>query len=183
MNLQQGTTVYLRHVTKADAPQILHSVNDEEIRYFTGTHGTFTLAQIEQHIEKCAVDDTRVDFVVCLTETDEVIGEGAIVEIDEDNQLAYYRIAMFPHILGKGYGTEATKLAIRYTFDVLKLNRLQLEVYSHNARAIRSYEKVGFLYEGTRREVLLWDGKYSDEIIMSILRKDYITMDRKFQRI
>ncbi len=171
--LQKGIHVYLRAVEEKDAADILASVSNEEIRYMTGTKAVFTIDQIKQHIQKCRLDDSRVDFVVCLHETDEVIAEGAILEIDPDNQLAYYRIAIFPQFVGRGYGTETTKLAVQYTFETLQLNRLQLEVYSHNPRAIRSYEKAGFQYEGTRREVLLWNGQYSDEIIMSILYKDY----------
>lgn len=172
--LIKSDAIYLRSPRKIDAEVICKAVNNDEIRYLTGTTSTFTSEQIERHMEKCALNETRVDFVVCLIETDEVIGEGAILEVERENNLAYYRIAMFPEFIGRGYGTETTRLAVDYAFDILKLNRLQLEVYTHNPRAQRSYEKVGFKKEGTRRQVVKWQDHYFDEIIMSILRAEWI---------
>lgn len=172
--LIQDEVLYLRTVTPQDAEAIHASVIEPEIRYLTGTRSLFTVEQVRQHIVNCAEDDSRIDFAVCLREDDTMIGEGGIVEIDLSNKLAYFRIAMLGmNNTGKGYGTRAIHLAVRYVFDVLKLNRLQLEVYSHNPHAKRSYEKVGFQVEGVLRETLLWDGVYSDEIIMSILKKDH----------
>ena len=74
---------------------------------------------------------------------------------------------------GKGYGTEAIQLVLAFVFEELRLNRLQLEVYSHNLRGIRAYEKAGFKQEGILREALFYNGQYSDEIIMSVLRSEY----------
>ena len=78
-----------------------------------------------------------------------------------------------PAYRGKGYGTEAMRLLLRYAFDVLNLNRLNLNVVSHNDRAIRSYEQVGFRYEGTQREVLCEENQRLDIVDMGILRKDW----------
>ena len=74
---------------------------------------------------------------------------------------------------GKGYGTEALKLLEDYAFNVLGLERLQLDVYADNARAIRCYEKAGFVHEGTRRHAAMADGKYTDVRMMAVLREEY----------
>jgi len=50
---------------------------------------------------------------------------------------------------------------------------LELEVYDFNPRAIHVYEKAGFVREGVRRDVLLWDGVYQSAIVMSILKPEY----------
>lgn len=171
--LIEDDLLYLRAITLADAEAIHASIIEPEIRYLTGTRSLFTIDQVRQHIIRCENDASRIDFAICLHENDTMIGEGGIVEIDIVNQLAYFRIAMLGiENTGKGYGTRAIRLVIRYVFDVLKLNRLQLEVYSHNPHAKRVYEKAGFKVEGVLRDALLWDGVYSDEIIMSILKKD-----------
>lgn len=77
-------------------------------------------------------------------------------------------------LTGKGYGTEAIALVLAFVFDELKLNRLQLEVYSHNERGLRAYEKNGFKREGVLREALYLNGAFSDEIIMAVIRRDYL---------
>lgn len=58
-------------------------------------------------------------------------------------------------LIGKGYGTEVIKIVLRFVFEQLKLNDLQLEVFNHNICGIRAYEK------GERRNltsilILLW---------------------------
>ena len=76
-------------------------------------------------------------------------------------------------LTSKGYGTEATKLAQKFAFEVLKLNRLELEVFSHNIRGIKAYGKAGFKIEGILRQAHHINQTYSDEIIMGILKEEY----------
>lgn len=166
--------IYLRPVKAEDAQLFLDHTEDEEIRYMTGTKARFSLEQIQDHIEQIQQDDTRYDFTICLYVTDQLIGELSVLDIDQGNQSAGFRITMNAMALtGKGYGTEAIKLELKFVFDVLKLNRLQLEVFSHNERGIRAYEKNGFKREGVLRVVLHYNGAFSDEIIMAIIRSDY----------
>ena len=74
---------------------------------------------------------------------------------------------------GKGYGTDAMRVLLHYAFTELNLHRVSLGVFEYNPRAIRSYEKVGFVVEGHSREELHRDGKYWDDILMGILREDW----------
>jgi RimJ/RimL family protein N-acetyltransferase len=74
-----------------------------------------------------------------------------------------------------GYGSEAIRLLLRYAFDDLGLHRVDLLVIAYNARAIRAYEKCGFVREGVLRESALVDGVRHDDILMSILEPEYRT--------
>ncbi|PFI75191.1 GNAT family N-acetyltransferase [Bacillus cereus] len=170
----ESERIYLRCIYELDAPIILESTMDEEIRYMTGTKSNFSLEQIKTHINKINKDSSRYDFAICLKDTDKMIGELSVLDIDEENQKAGLRISMVSLLLtGKGYGTEAIKLVLNFIFEQLKLNRLQLEVYSHNLRGIRAYEKVRFVKEGILRQSLYYNNAYSDEIIMAILKSDH----------
>ena len=103
-----------------------------------------------------------------------IIGDLAILDIDLYNKKAGFRIALHGRSSwNKGYGTEATQLALAFVFEDLYLNRLELEVYSHNPRGIKAYEKAGFKQEGTLRQSLYMNHAYSDEILMGMLREDY----------
>ena len=62
---------------------------------------------------------------------------------------------------------------VGFAFEEMNLNRIQLEVFDFNARAIRAYEKVGFQREGTLREAHYQRGAYLDVELMSILRRDW----------
>jgi RimJ/RimL family protein N-acetyltransferase len=74
---------------------------------------------------------------------------------------------------GKGYGTEAMVALLRYLFHQRNLHRVALSVIAWNERAIRSYEKVGFVVEGLLRDDLFFDGRYHDQIVMSMLRHEF----------
>lgn len=74
---------------------------------------------------------------------------------------------------GKGYGSEAMQLLLRYAFRGLNLHRVNLNVFAFNTRAIRSYEKCGFKYEGTQRETIYKEDQRWDVIDMGILRPDW----------
>ncbi len=74
---------------------------------------------------------------------------------------------------GKGYGTDAMKILLRFAFTEVNLNRVTLNVFEYNPRAIRSYEKAGFKREGIMRGALLKDGKRWDMVYMGILRQEW----------
>ena len=48
-----------------------------------------------------------------------------------------------------------------------KLRRLELTVMSHNERAIRLYQKMGYETEGIKQDSLWVNGKYVDEYYMA----------------
>jgi len=78
-----------------------------------------------------------------------------------------------------GYGTEAIATLLRFVFQEMNLHRISLRVYTYNQRAIRCYEKCGFKLEGRLRQARFRDGEYYDELIMGILRDEFLDHDRR----
>ncbi len=74
---------------------------------------------------------------------------------------------------GKGYGRDAMRVMLRYAFTELNLHRVSLNVFAYNARAIRSYEKAGFIVEGRARRPMNRDGRRWDVIYMGILQEEW----------
>lgn len=74
---------------------------------------------------------------------------------------------------GKGFGTEAMQMILRYGFEELNLHRVSLSVFAYNTRGIRSYEKAGFKEEGRIRQFMVREGQTWDLIIMGILRSEW----------
>jgi RimJ/RimL family protein N-acetyltransferase len=75
---------------------------------------------------------------------------------------------------GNGYGTDAMHIMLRYAFSELNLRNVGFIVFEYNPRAIRSYEKVGFIPEGRVRGAMLRDGKRWDFLYMGILREEWL---------
>lgn len=78
---------------------------------------------------------------------------------------------------GKGYGTDAMQVILRYAFTELNLFRVSLAALGSNARAIRSYEKCGFVREGEVRDAARYDGQYFTEVGMGILRDEWLKVN------
>jgi RimJ/RimL family protein N-acetyltransferase len=113
-------------------------------------------------------------MAIHLTKGDRLVGTCAFSQLDGDNGSTLYHITIGEHdAWGKGYGTEATDLMLAHAFGPLALHRVALTVFEFNARAIRSYEKSGFTVEGRARDVILRDGRFWDEIHMSILAPEW----------
>jgi RimJ/RimL family protein N-acetyltransferase len=169
-----GKTITLRPIVKEDAEAMLESVQDKESNRLTGTQQTFAREQIETWCESLATQEGRIDCAIVSRETNEYLGEVVLNQIDEVNRSANFRIALKGSMYyGKGIGTEAARLMLGYGFNTLQLHRIDLEVYPFNPRAIHVYEKLGFVREGVRREVLLMDGTYHDAMIMGLLRHEF----------
>jgi [ribosomal protein S5]-alanine N-acetyltransferase len=101
------------------------------------------------------------------------IGEVGLTPYKQDNK-ARYSIGIFDTTkFGLGIGTEVTKLVLEHAFNVLGYHKVYLRVLEYNKRAIRCYEKCGFIKEGTDREGALIDGKYETDIYMSVLEDGY----------
>lgn len=74
---------------------------------------------------------------------------------------------------GRGFGTDAMRLILRFAFLELNLRRVSLGVYAYNPRAQRSYEKAGFKLEGCMRGECRRDGQQYDSLWMGILREEW----------
>lgn len=158
----------MRHVEGAWA-----ALADPEVLRLTGTHATFTRAQVEAFSREISTRDDRADWAVIGVGDGAYLGEVVLNNLDPDNESANFRIAVSgAHNRGRGFGTEATRLVIGYGFDVVGLHRISLQVYEFNPRAQHVYQKCGFQVEGRMREELRWDGGWHDAICMSILATD-----------
>src|ERR1039457_6139005 len=82
-------------------------------------------------------------------------------------------IALGREYIGRGYGTDAVRVIVGYGFREMGLHRIQLGVAPFNPAGIRAYEKAGFVEEGRLRESVLHDGRWYDEVLMSILDHEW----------
>ena len=101
-------------------------------------------------------------------------GTARLSNVSKDGQSAAYSIGIFdPALWSKGLGTEATRLMLRYGFETLGLERIDLDVLEFNARGIRCYEKCGFSRTGIKQNSCQIDGEYFSDILMAITRREY----------
>ena len=130
--------------------------------------------EIERFFAARALGTDSLAMAIHLRDGDRLIGTCALSQLDADNGSALFHITIGEtDAWGHGYGTEATRLIVGHAFDVLGLHRIGLSVFAFNERAIRSYRSVGFVVEGRAREAIWREGRWWDEISMSILSDDW----------
>ena len=83
----------------------------------------------------------------------------------------------FTHVIigkkGLGYGLEALKLLMKWSFEVKKFHRIWIDCKDYNSIALHLYESSGFVREGVLREIILTDGVYENLIVLGMLDREY----------
>jgi RimJ/RimL family protein N-acetyltransferase len=74
---------------------------------------------------------------------------------------------------GRGYGTNAMRIIVGYGFREMGPHRIQLGVAPFNPAGNRAHQKAAFTEESRLRESVLHDGRWYDEVLMSILDHEW----------
>lgn len=162
--------IYLRPMTYDDTECIVRWRNSDNVRKNFIYQALFTKESHESWIKTMVETGKVVQMMICEISGNKAVGSVYVRDIDAIHHKAEYGIFIGEdNARGKGYGTAAAKLMIRYCFEELKLHRLFLRAYADNMQAIRSYEKAGFVKEACLREDVCIEGEYKDIILMGIL--------------
>lgn len=83
------------------------------------------------------------------------------------------RVAVAPGLRGRSLATPMLRLALDEAFGCPTIERVELNVYSWNAPAIRAYRRLGFIAEGTRRSSVRVGAERWDTAVMGLLRAEW----------
>jgi diamine N-acetyltransferase len=152
----KGERVILRAVEREDLKR-LHELqrNVDLVLLGDGEWEPRPLAAREQWYDKHAADDDKAWFVI-------EVGGTVIGDLNLD-----------PAYLGQGYGREAIGLMLDWAFRIQNYERIWLDTWATNERAIRCYQSLGFVEEGRQRRHLFVDGEYVDAVLMGLLREEW----------
>lgn len=103
----------------------------------------------------------------------ENVGAFNLNSINEKNGTFSIGIQVGRDHRGKGYGTSAMKILLKYAFNERRLNKFNVSVIEGNVGSATMMEKLGCKQEGVRREVIYTEGKYKDEILYGLTRKEF----------
>ena len=172
-----GPRVRFRRAERSDLPTFTTWLNDPEVRagisMFLPMGMDEEAAWYQKMLER--PQEERI-FAVDITDGDgwRLIGSTSFFSFDWRNRSAEFGIMIGEKdCWNQGYGTEISKMMLQHAFETLNLHRVTLRVFADNPRAIRTYEKAGYVLEGTLRQVEWVKGRYIDTHLMSVLRPEW----------
>jgi diamine N-acetyltransferase len=173
-----GVRIRLRAAERADLPLFVLWLNDPEVRLGLELFLPFSLVEEERWYERM-LDSPAAEHVLVIEANDQdtwrAIGTCGLHNIDWRARAAEAGISIGDKTYWNlGYGTDVMRLLLQHGFDTLNLNRVYLRVFANNLRAIRCYEKAGFVLEGRLRQAHFQNGEYFDILLMGVLRSEWV---------
>ena len=162
--------IYLRLMTGEDTDLIVKWRNSDAVRKNFIYQELFTREGHENWIHNMIETGKVVQMMICDITADKPVGSVYIRDIDRQHNKAEYGIFIGEaSARGRGIGTAAAKLMLRYCFEEEKLHRVFLRAFATNAQAVRSYEKAGFKKEAYLKDDVCINGQYCDIVLMAAL--------------
>lgn len=169
-----GERVRLRCAEPADAAaRVANGRHAEILRMYGADNPHPAPYTLEQSL--AWVDGLASDPLAWVIEHEgRCIGDARLHSLGEQDAKATYAVGLqSPELLGRGLGTEATRLVLAHAFGAMGLNRVSLRVLAFNEGAIRCYQKCGFVIEGRERQSCRIGDEWHDDIIMGALASDW----------
>lgn len=169
--------IKLRALTSTDIDKTLEWNNEEAIsNLYSGHPFPVNLEMEKKWYEKILTSNLPLTvFGIEFIETKTLIGITVLKDINLINRSAEFAIYLGDkEYKGKGLSKEATLATLTFGFHKLGLNRIHLKVLEENEIAIKLYHSTGFLNEGVLRKSVFKNNQYKSEIMMSILKDEFI---------
>lgn len=165
----RGERVALGPIVREHLPAMQRWFNDPDTLLTAGV-GTmpWTLERLTAWYEAITGDAQGAAWFTIFRLPDYAqIGFAGLREINYEARSAEYAITIGEvEARGQGFGTEVTRLMVRYAFDDLGLESVGLDTVEYNAGARRAYEKAGFREIGRRSRAEAMGGQLWDAVLM-----------------
>lgn len=166
--------VTLSPITMADAPVLFKWINDRKLVLFNSAYRPVHERTHREWLQGLAARQDLVAFAVRTVPGRRLIGTCQLTSISATHRSADLQIRMGDdRTRGQGLGLAAVRQLVEFGFRDLNLNRIALQVFATNGRAIKTYERAGFTIEGLLREAAFVDGEFIDVVVMSILAGEF----------
>lgn len=171
-----GKRIYLRPLCKKYIDnRYLAWLNDREVTRFMETGiARVTRRDLEAFCEKIIKSETDEMFVIVTKRNGTHIGNIKLGDINWRHGYGNLGIMIGEkRYWGKGYTQEACRLLLDRAFNTLYLNKVTLGVYGSHVTAIKAYRKAGFKIEGRIKNLLSYEGRYVDKVIMGLSSREF----------
>jgi RimJ/RimL family protein N-acetyltransferase len=171
----EGNVIYCRGLRQEDSVAMSNWLNDDDVtRLLYQGLRPMSAAAVWDIWSREQADNNTFPLAVCRKQDGAFVGTTGLYDLQWVMRSASFRVFIGDKgSWDRGIGTECARLMVRYGFEKLNLNRVWLGVNAANERAVRAYEKAGFVREGVLRQEQFRNGRYYDVVRMGVLRDEY----------
>lgn len=137
----------LRPYKKCDAKYIVNWIEDEVTfrKWCADMFDKYPIGADDMNQQYSQHEDTDVFFPMTAFDESGVVGHLFMLFKDKEKKLLRFGyVIVDASKRGKGYGKEMLNLAIKYAFEILKVEKITLGVFENNPSAYHCYKAVGF---------------------------------------
>jgi ribosomal-protein-alanine N-acetyltransferase len=170
-----GAQVVLRELRSSDAASLFALLTTEEVSRFISPPPT-TVEGFEKFIawaHRQRAAGSYACFAVTLVNDDTAIGIFQLRELEPGFGTAEWGFAIGSAYWGTGVFQEGAEMLVSFAFEQVGVHRLEARSAVRNGRGNGALRKMGAVQEGVLRGSLLKDGKYVDQIMWSIIARDW----------
>jgi RimJ/RimL family protein N-acetyltransferase len=168
-----GNKATLTPLLDQDRELLFQWINDAELVRFNSAYRPTHEPNHAEWFTGFTGDPSQAVFAIRDAASAALVGLAQLVNIHPIHRCAELRIRIgSAEYRDQGFGGDALRQLRDFAWDDLNLERVYLHVFAGNARAIRAYEKAGFVEEGRMRRAAFIDGNWQDVVAMAVLRAD-----------
>lgn len=183
----QNEKVILRPLQLSDE-ELLWPIAQEQELWVYGLKDLSVPGELKKYMEKAIRDRENGNALVWIiidAKTGNAAGCTRIAEIswpDERGQIGWTWIGS--KFQGTGLNRAMKYEILKYGFETLGFNRIELKADERNLQSRRAMEKIGAKYEGTLREHLkIHDGFIRNTVFYSILKSEWPIISEKLKMV
>lgn len=174
MKTRNHGRVAIRPIKKSDLGRIWKWISRDDVLDALLLRRKVTFAEQCRWYDSYLNDSTKKVFAI--EYHGKHVGNVALFAIDRHHRRAMLNIFIGDDFMrGRDIGTKAVRAVLKLAFEKLGLDRISLEVLADNNRAVRCYEKSGFVREGILRAHSLLHGMRRDMFLFSCLKRDWLS--------
>ena len=184
--LLENDVVLLRPVELSDIEAIVEAANDKRIWEHMSVN-LLTKEAVEKYVENAIVErksQVSYMFVIIEKKTNRVVGCTSFLDIS----MAHKRLEigatwLNPAVWRTQINTNCKYLLLKYCFEQLKLNRVQIKTGHENFRSQKAIERIGAVKEGIlRNHMIRKEGIIRHTVMYSIIKEEWETVKENFKR-
>lgn len=161
--------IYLRALEPTDLDFLFKLENDTDIWEISGTTTPYSKQILKLYLENAhrdIYDVKQLRLCICATKDDRIVGLVDLYDFDPKNKRAGIGIIILENEnRNLGYGAQTLELLCGYSRVTLEMHQLYCCILEDNLPSIRLFEKLGFLKVGVKKDWILANGMFKNEIL------------------